>query len=73
MPGASVSHVSTSGVNTNGSASAGSTVRFISLSTWRVIGSEQCAHSVSTVIETGSSLNRPCTKGVAMTSAAQAA
>lgn len=73
MLGASVSHVFTSGVNTKGSASAGSTVTFISLSTWSVIGSEQCTHSVSTVIDTGSFLKCPCTKGVAIASAAQAA
>jgi hypothetical protein len=48
-------------------------VTFMSLSMLRVIGSEQCSHRVSTIMETGSFRRCPCTKGVAIASAAQAA
>ena len=73
MLGAWTSHISTSGMKTIGAAPGWSQATFMSLSTWRVIGSEQCTHSVSTVTGTGSLIRRPCTKGVAIASAAQAA
>lgn len=73
MLGASMSQISTSGMKASGAAPGCSAVTCMSASTWRVIGSEQCTHSVSTVIDTGSLVRRPCTKGVAIASAAQAA
>ena len=73
MLGASTSNVLTSGVKIIGSAPVYSTWTFMSLSIWSVSGSEQCSHRVSTVIDTGSFRKRPCTKGVAIASAAQAA
>jgi hypothetical protein len=60
-------------VKTIGLAPGCTTVTFMSLSISSVMGSSQCSHLVSTVIGTGSFLRCPCTKGVAIASAAQAA
>jgi hypothetical protein len=60
-------------VKTNGAAAACATRTLISLSISSVIGSEQCSQRVSTVTKVDSLLRCPCTKGVAIASAAQAA
>lgn len=64
---------STIGTYTNGSVSLSPTLYFRSLSISIWIGSWQCPHSVLMINDNGSPLNRPCTKGVAIASIAQAA
>ena len=73
MLGPFTSNTATSGMKTSGSASAVSTWVVMALSISRVKGLLQCRHSVSTLTVTSSFLRRPCTKGVAIASAAQAA
>jgi len=64
---------STCGMNTSGSAPSSQTENFISLSRMILIGRPLCAHTVSMVTVRCSSRSRPCTKGVAIASSAQAA
>ena len=61
------------GTVTKGEAPAESTRLRISLSISRSMGRSQQAHSVCTVTDSVSSRKRPCTKGIATASAAQAA
>lgn len=63
---------SISGIKTNGFAPFSRTENCMLLSIVRCSSRSQCLHMVSTSIEIISSLNRPCTKGVAITSSAQA-
>lgn len=64
---------STSGTETRGSAASSATRVFSSLSISRWIGRAQCAHSLVTVADRNCSRKRPCTKGNATASIAQAA
>ena len=64
---------STCGMNTSGSAPSSQTENFISLSMMIVIRRPLFAHTVSMVTVRCSSRSRPCTKGVAIASSAQAA
>ena len=64
---------STCGMNTSGSAPSSQAENFMSLSMVIVIGRPLCAHTVSMVTVRCSSRSRPCTKGVAIASSAQAA
>jgi hypothetical protein len=56
-----------------GRQSASGLRQFMALSIVSCMGLRQWAHSVSTVTDTFPCLNRPCTKGVAKASTAQAA
>jgi len=73
MLGSSTFWKSTCGINTIGSAPSSLALYSSWLSISMCIGSEQWAHSVPTTTDNDSSLNCPCTKGVANASAAQAA
>ena len=62
----------TSGINTNGFVPSSRIEIFISLSALIRISRPQCLHSVSTTTDKYSFFNRPCTKGAAIASSAQA-
>jgi len=64
---------STKGKKSRGSAGPSRIRLFSSLSNSKEIGRRQCPHSVRMLQDKGASLSRPCTKGVAMASIAQAA
>ena len=64
---------STCGINTRGSAPSSTAESFMSLSSAMRIGRPLCAHTVSMVTARYSCRSRPCTKGVAIASSAQAA
>ena len=64
---------STFGSNTSGSASLSSTLHASSLSKVICSFGPQCAHSLSILTKRFSLRKRPCTKGVAIASSAQAA
>jgi hypothetical protein len=64
---------STCGINTSGLAPGSSMENFISLSNVKRIGRPLCAHTDSMVTVRCSCRSRPCTKGVAIASSAQAA
>ncbi len=63
---------STSGIKTNGADSASRMEKCMSLSTEMCMANSQCLHCVSTSTAIYSLHNRPCTKGAAMASSAQA-
>jgi len=64
---------STSGTNTTGLQFGSSQLQCISLLISICIGRFEKAHSEITLMDTSSPLSRPCTKGVANASTAQAA
>lgn len=73
MLGSASAAKSTKGWKSIGSGPPSRSRQSSSLSSLRTRGAPQCAQADSTVTKRGSPLKRPCTKGVAIASIAQAA